>query len=309
LRAWLGEVKNDEQPAARWKHTIHAIGLLAVAVLLLSLLLPRLRVAAILLAVFAVVAMLGVLPRLRAMNWRHWFSGLVVVLVLVLLLSAFGPFSPFGAWGLAPVWSRPMLASVSDWVLPTTTGTVRRFTLTPIGELDGLILEEGTEVHVPPHLSPQLAAAIRLGDSVTVRGYRTWFEPVVRAVSITDAATAGIVIDAGPPPPGFGPRRSLRASTAVMQPMSVEGRFDRWLHGPAGDVNGAMLADGTILRFSPSLAYRLEGVLEPGQTIRADGLGTATAYGTVVVVQTFGIAAAIPAQSSGKGAIAPAAPS
>jgi hypothetical protein len=31
LRAWLGEVKNDEQPAARWKHTIRAIGLLAVA--------------------------------------------------------------------------------------------------------------------------------------------------------------------------------------------------------------------------------------------------------------------------------------
>jgi hypothetical protein len=72
LRATLGGVKNDEQRAARWKQTIRAIGLLAVAVLLLSLLLPRLRVVAILLAVFGVVAMLSVLPRLRAMNWRHW---------------------------------------------------------------------------------------------------------------------------------------------------------------------------------------------------------------------------------------------
>ena len=54
--------------------------------------------------------------------------------------------------------------------LPETRGTVERFTLTPIGELDGVILADGTEVHLPPHLTAQLASAVRVGDTVTVQG-------------------------------------------------------------------------------------------------------------------------------------------
>ena len=56
--------------------------------------------------------------------------------------------------------------------LPATHGTVRFFTLTPRGDVDGFILADGTQVHVPPHLSTQLVAAVRLGDAVTVRGLR-----------------------------------------------------------------------------------------------------------------------------------------
>jgi hypothetical protein len=168
-------------------------------------------------------------------------------------------------------------------------GTVRHFTLTPSGELDGLILDDRTEVHVPPHLSTQLAAAVRVGDGVRVRGYRAWFAPVIRAASITDIATGGIVIDIGPPPRGFGPPR---LPIATMQRLSANGRLDMWLHGPAGDVNGALLADGTILRFPPRVADQLEEYLVPGQPMRADGWGTTTAYGTVVMVETFGMTAA-----------------
>ena len=155
--------------------------------------------------------------------------------------------------------------------------------------MDGLVLDDGTEVHVPPHLSTQLAAAVRLGDSVRVRGFRAWFAPVIRAASITDVATGGVVVDVGPPPPGFGPSRP---PVAAMQRMSADGRLDIWLHGPAGDVNGALLADGTILRFPPPLADQLEGYLAPGQPVRADGWGTATPYGTVVTVQAFRTTAA-----------------
>jgi hypothetical protein len=122
---------------------------------------------------------------------------------------------------------------------------------------------------------------------------------------ITDVATGGLVIDTGPPPPGFGPPRS---PPAAMQPISAQGRLDMWLHGPAGDVNGALLADGTILRFPPPLADQLEGYLIPGQAMRADGWGMATAYGTVVAVQTFRTAAAsatAPLQPPGKSTTAP----
>ena len=50
--------------------------------------------------------------------------------------------------------------------LPATKGTVARYSLTPRGDVDGLILGDGTEVHLPPHLGTQLVYAVRPG------GYR-----------------------------------------------------------------------------------------------------------------------------------------
>jgi hypothetical protein len=38
--------------------------------------------------------------------------------------------------------------------------------LTPRGEVDGLILNDGTEVKLPPHLTGQIVFAIRPGDAV-----------------------------------------------------------------------------------------------------------------------------------------------
>jgi hypothetical protein len=315
-RRSLRDLSSDDQRNARWKRAFGLIGALIVALLLLPPLPPRFRIIAVVLAVFAVLGVLGILPGLRT-TWRRWLSGLIIMFGVVLVLLAFGPFPPPGFWRggdgqaevLRPgwVWSRPMLSWVPDWLIPTTKGTVRHFTLAPNGELDGLILDDGTEVHVPPHLSSQLAAAVRLGDSVRVRGYRAWLAPVIRAASITDVATGGMVIDAGPPPPGFGPPR---LPVAAMQRISTDGRLDMWLHGPAGEVSGALLADGTILRFPPTLADQLEGYLVPGQRMRVDGWGTATAYGTVVAVQTFGTVAAsatVTAQPPGNSTTAPIA--
>jgi hypothetical protein len=309
--------KSNDKSNVRWATTIGVIGLLAVALYLLPPLPRWLRVIAGVLAILALLGMFGVPPRIRAM-WRRWLAGLIMMFVVILVLVTFGPFplpgfwrggdGPARAWGPGSVWSRPIVSWVPDWLIPTTAGTVRHFTLSPSGELDGFILDDGTEVHVPPHLSTQLAAAVRLGDSVRVRGYRAWFAPVIRAASITDVATGGMVIDVGPPPRGFGRSRS---PVAAVQRISADGRLDMWLHGPAGDVNGALLADGTILRFPPPLADQLEGYLVPGQPMRADGWGTATAYGTVVMVQTFGTTAAsatAPRQPPGKSITAPTAP-
>src|SRR5690348_15102337 len=55
--------------------------------------------------------------------------------------------------------------------LTETRRQVQRFTLTPIGEIDGVILADGTEVHLPPHLTAQLLKAVKIGDSMVSRGY------------------------------------------------------------------------------------------------------------------------------------------
>src|SRR5882672_9290657 len=91
--------------------------------------------------------------------------------------------------------------------LLATKGTVSRYTLTPHGDVDGLILADGTEVHFPPHLSTQLVFAIKPGDAVTVRGLKALNAPLIAAIAITNDATGNTVVDGGPGAgPGPGPR-------------------------------------------------------------------------------------------------------
>src|ERR1700733_2698570 len=52
-------------------------------------------------------------------------------------------------------------------------GIVKAFKMAPGGDLEGMVLTDGTEIHVPPHLSAQLAAAVHQSEAVRVRGFRT----------------------------------------------------------------------------------------------------------------------------------------
>lgn len=165
--------------------------------------------------------------------------------------------------------------------LPATRGTVSRYTLTPRGDVDGLILADGTQVHFPPHLSTQLVYAVKPGDSVTVRGPKAPNAPLVAAVAITNDASGTTVVDAGPGGPGPGPR-------GAGQPANLQGRVQMSLHGPRGELNGALLEDGTVLRLPPHEAERFAALLAPGQTIAAQGDGLTTAMGRVVEVQAIG---------------------
>jgi hypothetical protein len=139
--------------------------------------------------------------------------------------------------------------------LQETRGTVQRFTLTPRGELDGFLLTDGTQVHLPPHLSGELASAVRLGDPVSVRGYRSPTAPLVVASAMTDTSTNRTVVDQGPPPPGVVPPPLPPGVPAPgAQQASLNGRVQNSLYGPAGDLNGAVLSDGTIIRMGPAEA-------------------------------------------------------
>ncbi|WP_434724739.1 hypothetical protein [Mesorhizobium sp. RIZ17] len=164
-------------------------------------------------------------------------------------------------------------------------GTVAHYTLTPRGDVDGLILADGTEVHLPPHLSTALVFAVKLGDAVTVRGLRAYSIPMIEAVSVTNDVSGQSVVDTGPQ---GGPGRP----GAPGQPMSVQGRIKSALHGPGGEINGAVLDDGTILRLPPHEAQGLTALLAPGQNVVAQGDGLTTPMGRVVDVRALGQAAA-----------------
>jgi hypothetical protein len=81
--------------------------------------------------------------------------------------------------------------------LPAQRGQVQ-FTLTARGNVDGLILSDGTDVKTPPHLSTALAYSVKAGDAVTIHGRHA-------AVSMSEEATCCAVVDSGPPGPGHRP--------------------------------------------------------------------------------------------------------
>jgi hypothetical protein len=179
---------------------------------------------------------------------------------------------------------------------PAITGEVQQFTLTPRGDIDGFILGDGTEVKTPPSLSTALAYAVKRGDRVTVHGLRAAALPLVRAVSVTDAASGATVVDNGPPEPGPRPLPPpppppgpAAAATGPLPGLAeVRGKIRMELHGPAGDVNGALLADGTVLRLPPPEAARLAGFLTPGRDVVAEGVLLTNPVGSVMEVRQLG---------------------
>jgi hypothetical protein len=56
-------------------------------------------------------------------------------------------------------------------VNPSITGTVERYLLTPVGDVEGLELEDGADVRFPPHMGAALAAIVKPGDRVSVMGF------------------------------------------------------------------------------------------------------------------------------------------
>jgi hypothetical protein len=167
------------------------------------------------------------------------------------------------------------------------SGTVKAFTVTPVGEIEGIILTNGTEIHVPPHLTEQVASAVHSGEAVAVRGWNTGVLNFIVATALTGQRGQSVV-DQGPPPPGTRPP-PLPPGQAVPGPQitTVQGRISQILHGPRSDANGALLDDGTTLKFPPITAWQTASLLQPGQTVVAQGWSLSNSYGRVVEVQSI----------------------
>jgi hypothetical protein len=161
--------------------------------------------------------------------------------------------------------------------LPAIQGKVAEYSLTPRGEVDGLILTDGTEVHLPPHFSTALVYAVRPGDAVTIHGLRARAEPLVQAMSVSNDATGATILDTRPGDP-----------SGAQQPMTVQGRIRQQLHGPQGELNGVLLEDGTIIRLPPPEAQRLAADVTPGATVTVQGDGLSGPLGRVIEARSIG---------------------
>ncbi len=162
--------------------------------------------------------------------------------------------------------------------LPAVSGKVASYTVTPRGDVDGFLLADGVEVHVPPFDSTALVYAVRPGDAVTVHGLRTRNGAMVAAMSVTNDATHATV-NVEPPRWGhhwFG--QKLHATGSIKEP----------LHDPRGIVNGVLLSDGTQVRMPPRDAAHMAALLAVGKTITVQGVGYQGPLGRMIAARAIG---------------------
>jgi hypothetical protein len=153
------------------------------------------------------------------------------------------------------------------------TGKVEQYSLTPRGNVEGLILTDGTELRLPPHVSTRLVFAVRPGDAVTIRGVIAATSLPMIVSSVTNNAT-GVVVDAGPPAP---PQR-----------LDDESRVKLQLHDPDGRLNGVLLEDGAVVRMPSPDAEQHATDLAIGEPFYASGYGISGSLGKIIAAREIG---------------------
>jgi len=152
---------------------------------------------------------------------------------------------------------------------------IKSYLLNPGGQVDGLLLSDGKQLHSPPHLGQALQQAAKPGDSVqaTVEpGNQSQYGQEYRTISLTNPKTGATVVDQPPlyPPPPPAPGQALSAAGRVIQ----------WLVGHMGEVNGFVLSDGAQVHFPPPMGFALNQQMRVGDSVSVQGYGTRTAFGT-----------------------------
>jgi hypothetical protein len=171
--------------------------------------------------------------------------------------------------------------------ISVTEGTVVQYLMNHHGEVDGLLLNDGTQVHFPPHMAKDLVAVVKPNDSVSIQGYRSLGGPVMSAPVITNTKTGQSIAEREPT---LLDRPILPPSVKDLSLVErhAEGTVRTLLYGPRGDVNGAVLDDHTIVHFPPHAAYQVANLLQVGRSISAIGYGTENEYGRAIEVTAIG---------------------
>ncbi|HSZ80225.1 MAG TPA: hypothetical protein VK775_22660 [Chthoniobacterales bacterium] len=154
-------------------------------------------------------------------------------------------------------------------------GVVAQYLMNPDGFIDGLLLSNNTIIRFPPHLGQVLTQTVSPQDIVRVEGF---FESsgTFHASSIIDLQSQRSVADY-PPPLGHPP--APRPGSLPRRPLSANGTIRVLTQGKRSEINGVVLADGTVVRFAPTVGMQFAALLHEGNQFAATGYGTSNQYG------------------------------
>jgi hypothetical protein len=162
-------------------------------------------------------------------------------------------------------------------------GTVSQYMMNPDGLVNGILLSDGTIVRFAPHMSQQLVQTVKPQDSVSVDGFIE-YQGTIHATTITNPASQQSVVDTPPsaqtPPPA--------PSQEVRQSMSATGTIKVLTHAARGEIDGAVLDNGTIVHFPPPVGTRYANLFQVGAPLAAVGNGTISTSGRSLEATSIG---------------------
>jgi hypothetical protein len=150
----------------------------------------------------------------------------------------------------------------------TRTGTVKDFTTAPKGEVDGLILNDGTWVHWPPHLEGRFSDLASKGDRIKAAGYMETGpkgDTKLEVSTVTNLRTKKSVDNPDRPPPADSALGGMGGGA-----ITKNGTVKEFTAAPKGEVDGLMLNDGTWVHWPPHLEGRFTGIAK-GDKIKVIG--------------------------------------
>ena len=152
--------------------------------------------------------------------------------------------------------------------LPETSGHIDSLVYNPHGELDGLVLDGDRLVHLAPHFAATLRRRVKAGARVAVRGIKPRDAQLLVAVAVEIDGRRFTDDGPGGPHQDHGHDRPEPPST---RPADIVGNVRLTLFAPRGEVCGALLHDGTIVRLHPKGNAALADYFAPGRRIEVWG--------------------------------------
>ncbi|QDU27483.1 hypothetical protein ETAA8_25710 [Anatilimnocola aggregata] len=152
----------------------------------------------------------------------------------------------------------------------TVSGKVAKLLRNDRDDVDGLKLENGRDVHFPPHIGREVERAVKPGTTVIVVGKletRPKGEKVFAALRIEAAGQTIKVTRPEPPAPKDGPKANKQAE----EKMSVTGKIEKVVKNPHGDVDGLLLSDKTEVKFPPHQGAELAKLIAVGDEVNISG--------------------------------------
>lgn len=164
-------------------------------------------------------------------------------------------------------------------------GKVVRYLVNPFGEVDGLILDNGTLANMPPHMSVDVTALVKPGDGVMLHGTLEGGSGF-KAYSVTNVASNQTLLRREPAWNGKVMPKHLRA--AGLKELSVDGKIEQVITGKHGEPRMVILENGTNVRLPKDTANGAYALISAGAPFSASGYGTENQYGRSLEASAIG---------------------
>jgi hypothetical protein len=168
---------------------------------------------------------------------------------------------------------------------PVAEAVVKSYVMDPRGEIEGLLLTDGSYLYITSRAADQLRQAIVPGDHIRIYGLREGEEKLIRPDIIRNLSKGSTFIV----PLRLDlpiPEQERHLSVTEMQ---VTGEIQvLLLHPSKRIVQGLILSDGSQIRLPPDISDGLRRSFRVGDTVTVRGNGTKNEFGRSIEAVAMG---------------------